>query len=832
MENQAVACCPNRIAGVELCPLVAALLAALGWGLAVLAQPPSSGPAPDQAEEARLTTLVSLITDLRTTPETRSFLLRDLLANGSQAATRAAGEILTTSQEEAVLTAVCAALSELDYPDNALLEPLLALVRQHDGPVRSAAIQALSAYDGPESAAAVGRFVLDPVHPFSARLTAMRVLAEIPQPPESIDALIEALDDPRAEIRSAAHTYLLQTGLEDLGPDFAAWCDWWAEHRHESPVDRLRTVLADKKRRLRATEQALSAAAARNLVLLREIYDRSSEAEKTERLASLLRDSEPGVRALGLELVNAMIADRKDVPPEVLEPLRELVSDPVAKVRQRAIPLLGDLRVPSDVALLLSALKADTDQTALCELINALGRFGDPSAIEHLVPYLSPDSAPAVIGEAADSLGLLLGSVRAAAPLPSEAPPGTARAVRALLDQFENTPADQIELRERVLRAMAKIADPSFGPSFLAHIDDAQSGMKSSAIQGLAALGDGAHAPLLVRHLADANAQVRQAAAQALGRLGEKEDHLEALLGRLDPEAEPVETIRDAAWEAFVRLFRKQEPAAQLRWADRLAPGTQNPAAGNERFVHLLLEIEKTLSGVQNETDLLAEVRLRLADAYAEMGRHADAVGYHQQTFEWLKSQPSVRARQIGTKIFNSQLATGRFNLAVDHLAFLLAEATEPDEAPLRQVVDDFLQSRLDASELEEALNLVDKLLDSQSVPLSEDWRGALRTLRQDTLDQRELRDRQQVAAWATQLRGSEEEAAAARQQILGLGPRAVGGLAEALGELLDAPEHDLALEGELVELIRQIRPDWPGFQPDTPLEQKRSVLAELTTEE
>ena len=56
--------------------------------------------------------------------------------------------------------------------------------------------------------------------------------------------------------------------------------------------------------------------------------------------------------------------------------------------------------------------------------------------------------------------------------------------------------------------------------------------------------------------------------------------------------------------------------------------------------------------------------------------------------------------------------------------------------------------------------------------------------------------------------------------------------MAEALGELLDAPEHDLALEGELVELIRQNRPDWPGFQPDTPLEQKRSVLAGLTTEE
>ena len=478
------------VAGVELYRLVAAVSAVLGWGLAVLAQPPATGPAADEVEEVRLTTLVSLITDLRTTPEARSFLLKDLLANGNQAATLAVSEILTTSSEPAVLTAVCIALSELDQPDQALLEDLLALVREYDGPVRLAAAQALSAYGGAEAAAAMGRFVLDPGHPLSARLAAMQALAEIPEPPESIDALIQALDDPRPEIHSSARTHLLQMGLEDLGPNGAAWGDWWAEHRQDSPVERLGTVLKHKKRRLRVAEQALSAAAARNLVLLREIYDRSTEAEKTERLGLLLRDAEPGVRTLGLELVNAMIADRKDVPPEVLQPLRELVSDPVAEVRRKAIPLLRDLRIPADVGLLLGAREGETNDTVLCELFNALGRFGDARAIEHLVPYLSPRYAPVVIGEAADSLGLLLGSARSTPP--EEEPPARVRAIQALLERFENTPAEQAELRERFLKAMAKIADARFEPSFLAHLDDARSGTKSAAIQGLATLGDSA----------------------------------------------------------------------------------------------------------------------------------------------------------------------------------------------------------------------------------------------------------------------------------------------------------------------------------------------------
>jgi HEAT repeat protein len=777
-----------------------------------------------------LATLVSLITDLRTTPEARNFLLRDLLSTNSETTVPALVEIMGTCSQETVLTSVCEALADLDQPDPALIDPLLALIEQHEGSVRRAAAEALAAYHGKEAASAVGRFVLDRSHAYAARLAAMEVLAELPEPPESVDALIEALDDPRAGIRSAAHEFLLRMGLQDLGPEAAAWRGYWAEHRDNSPVDRLRSILRDKKRRLRDSEQARAAAAARNLELLREIYDRCNEGEKTEQIVSLLGDGQAGVRMLGIELVNAMIADRKDVPAEVLDPLRSLVGDPVPQVRAKAVPVLRDLRIPSDVDVLLSALGRESEEPVLRELLNALGRYGDARAIEQLIPYLSRDYPPAIVGEAAEALGLLLGTVRSATSQGDST--STAKAAKALLERFESTPEEQADLRERILQAMSKTADPSFGPSFLAHIDSPRSGMKSAAIQGLAALGDSAHAAALVPHLADANAQVRQISAQALGLLGGKQEHLEALLGRLDPEVEPIEAVRATVWEAFVKLFRKQEPAVQLRWADRLAPQNQNAAASNERFVRLLVEIEKALAGTQNEVALVAEVRIRLAEAYADLGRHADAVGKYQQVYEWFREQPKDRLRRVGAKMLNSQLMTGRLNLAADHLALLLCDATEQEQGPLRSVVLGFLRDRLAQGEFDDVLALTDKLLESETVPLAPGFRDEVQSLHRQALDRRELHHRQQVAEWVKLLGGPPSEADDARRRILDLGPGAVTGLAAALRDLLDAPEHDAALEGELVNLLRQVRPNWPGFEPDAPLEQKRNALENLTAKE
>ena len=71
---------------------------------------------------------------------------------------------------------------------------------------------------------------------------------------------------------------------------------------------------------------------------------------------------------------------------------------------------------------------------------------------------------PRVVGEAADSLGMLLNHTRAGES--PETAPSNEIAVLALQARFRDTPPEQIELRERILGAMANIADSSFGASF------------------------------------------------------------------------------------------------------------------------------------------------------------------------------------------------------------------------------------------------------------------------------------------------------------------------------------------------------------------------------
>lgn len=798
------------------------LLVSAGQG-----QPPAT-PRDDSGviEGDRVSTLVGLIADPRQTPEARGYFIRDLLSQGSESSMRAVGDILAGSGDDAVLTTVCQAISELSEPRASLLVPLLNLVERHPGVVRESGVAALSAFHGSESATVVGRFVLDRTRSAGARLAAMEVLGESAESAESVDALIEALDDREVAIRQRARALLVRMGLADQGVQSMAWRAWWVRHRSDSPVPRLRSILDYKTRELRDSQAVRAGLVDQNLELLRRIYDRSTESERIELLTGFLSDREDRVRILGATLIDGMIADRKDVPPEVIEPLRSLVEDPSASVRKRAIPVLRDMRNPIDAPVFLARLEVEADERVLRELINAVGRLAEPGASEQVIRFLGESYPPEVNGEAADSLGLLLGSNRLGRS--PETAPSIGQAVSALQVRFETTSGEEEEIRERILRAMANIADPSFGPTFLAQADSLRDGMKSAAIRGLAALGQAEHMPLLLRHLSDTNATVRQIAAEAVGRLGDREEHLEALLPRIDPNVESVEGTRVSAWEAFMRVFGKQLPEVQLRWTNRLDPRTQNPVATPERLAALLLASEKALSGVAEHADRVAEVRLRLAEVFSDMGRHAESVSHYRQAADWLKTQPRSVADARSANMLRAQLSARRIGLAIEHLSVLLAEPSEEAEAAVRPVVAEFAAARLSGGEASAALVLIDELLESTAVGMSEDWRAELVGVREQARRAVAKIRHQRALDLVRRFEEGGADEASLREEILTHGSASVQALLQRLGALLDGSQPDVALEEKLVSLLKELRPDWPGFEPDASDEEKRASLSIL----
>ena len=331
--------------------------------------------------------------------------------------------------------------------------------------------------------------------------------------------------------------------------------------------------------------------------------------------------------------------------------------------------------------------------------------------------------------------------------------------------------------------------------------------------------------PLLIRYLPDSNATVRQVAAEAVGRLGGREEDLEALLPRLDPNVETVEGIRATAWQAFVRIFRKQEPEVQLRWVDRLDPRTQSPSATPERLVELLVDSEKVLVDVDQDAAQLARVRRRLAEAYADMGRNSDAIACYQQVQEWLKTQPQAQAAPASIQMLRAQLWAGRIGLAVQHLSSLLSDTAGSENDPLRNVVMEFVDDRLQSERPEEVLVLTDELLETQGVKLNESWRKELEEARTRAAGLERTHEQERIAELVRRVCADDPNEAELRGAIVKAGNAAVPDLVDCLLKLLENPTHETELETKLVTLLRDIRSDWKGFPADAPINAKREAL-------
>jgi len=871
---------------------------------------PSTQPASSLSRDEELDELVGLITG-NNTPEARELGARSLLRRGTEVAAQRLADILTNSKDLAAKQAICRAIAAFGafkrstarsqasgtgasttqadpgLPADILVGPLLGMLGDHGRELDEAIVLALRRFDSsvviPQLEVLAGGAAENGADPTAVdagggrpseslvkQEAAIRALGFMGDELQAVGVLVGLLEEPSSageqgpsafsrgvRIRAAVLDAIAQaTGVQHR--NIASARAWWESHRTMGPLEWLQDVNArriDQINHLSAEKELLTQ---RLVGAYREAYLQTAEAQRPKKLLAFLSDESTAVRRLGLDLINAMITDRKDVGPEIKARLVEMINEGDAEVRKEVAVMVGDLRLAGAVGRLVESLAAEEDYDVRAAQVAALGRLDDESSIPLLIASLD-DEAPEVVKEAALALGTLarkghadpkvVDTVVAAllkrfARIPETLRTATTAAGggRATAAKRPDSTVDAEDLRERFLEAMGHIGDERFREVFRRELDPRHSvRTRRAAIAGMGPYADAAAAAEIRKYVSAAEPEIRLAAVQALGRCGRQAEDLDALIRHLDSSQESNAVVRDRAWSSYRAVVHRLSPQAQLEAAARFARSGDLPA--QRRRLILLRELE---TDEQRYAALSADERLSLleavVDAQFELGQY-DAVAKYLEKFLFsgrpapTTSAPAAGHRFLVLRLLAALLKAGRDQDAVDRLQESAGRTVVDGSGPrtalnldgsdivaAARVFLDEAKSRLaaadDASQFSALFGLV-ALASPVVSDIAPSVGQELAAVKREAVAQRD--------AVVSRLLNAALASSEAEPQLLAFGSEIVlPEIVSRLRALSAGTDAVVDIEMRLVGLARKLVPAWQGYTPGCPESERAAALAAL----
>jgi len=763
--------------------------------------------APDRQEQMRK--WVRYLTEDNTLT-TRKTACADMLASGWPEAIETLVDTLDRTPDPIARLAICETLATWNDPPAAFVQPLRSLLDNPDARLREAAALALGAYRNGGVIAALARDVADRNAPISRRIAAVQALTCAHDVTKAIDVLIASLDAPDRRIRTEVLAALPRLAPVDFGPDISAWRQWWRNGRNE--------LLDGLSKKLRQQQRQQEALEARYVELLAALFAKTPDEQRDAQLAEWFKSTFAVERRSALILIHERLRDGKLPSVAVAAAIRRMIDDPDPRIRREVVLLIRDMRQPEDTPLLLSRLDQENDQTVRPAIYSALGRLGSPAAMPVCIAGMN-DPNEDIVAEAVTALGWLVQQYREAGDI------DVSPAVEATYERFRSLPVTA-DLRERVVDAMAKMKDARFAPLLRREAGEEESSVavRAAAVRGLGLLGDPANTDVVAGRLNDKDAGVREAAVKAMAVLGSTPEHLRKLAAQIDPAVEPVKTIQALAWEAYREVFARLSTAEELAILRQFSEAS-DPVA-TERYVQLITSVEQKLAAANPAPLELPAVRVQLGDALARINRDADAAQAYEKALPLLIGAPPEQQHEVYLKLLRAWLRAG---LADKAIALLAAKTPiRPSDDRIAQAFTGHIESLLAANRPDAAIELLDKLQSATNPPLGLGQAPRLKDLRRQAIQLQKTKDQENVQKWVADLRSGGEPAANASVLIRQLGARAVGPLKGEVRKLIGAGSAEPALERALVDLIRQLVPDWPGYKPDSKAEDKLKALQSL----
>ncbi len=787
--------------------------AALLCGAAEPATGPSSRPAATAASlrpetrEGQLHQWMACLTG-ENAPAIRKAACGDMLASGWPEAVTGLADLLCSNTDPAATLAVCETVAATRSPPAAFVKPLLSLVDAPDPAIREAVAAALGVYDDPAIVPALARHVKDRAAPLSRRVAAIQALAGAYDVVNAVDTLVAALDDPDPRVRSAAATALPKLAPVDFGVDPAAWRGWWKTGR-AGLVNGLSQKLRQQQRRYDVLET-------RYIELLKTSFDKVPDDQRDARLLEWFRSPFATERQAAVQFVHERLRDAKTPSPAVGQAVRALAADPDARVRRDVMLTIRDFREPADAAFLLDCLAREHDRSVRAGILSALGRLGSPAAIPACIAAMT-DPNEEVVMEAVTALGWLAQELR------NSDRAGLEPAVEAVIRRFNPLPAEPA-LRERVIGTMSRMKDPRFAPSLRQAVGESEASPATSvlAMNGLELLGDPANIDVALERLADKDAAVREAAVKATGALGRTTEHFARLAAMLEPGREKLKTIQTTAWEACRAVFERLGTGDQLGVLKDL--GAKSDPITSERFIQLFTAIESKLSTMSPPPSDLAAIRLQAASALVRINRDAEAASAVEKALPLLAGAPAAQQKEALLIMLKALLRAGQFDKAVAVTTTRPALAAPGDDA-VAQVFLDHLDSLIARNRPDAAIALLDRLPSGGDSWLGAGRTGRLRDLRRSAIRLQLARDREDVRKWIADLKKGGDAATNASVMLRQLGVRAISPLKSEIPNLIAADAGDRIVEKTLVDLLKELVPEWQPYNLDGKPEDKLKAL-------
>ena len=780
----------------------------LAWACWLLAGGGTASAAPrplSAQQELELKLFSGQLADAARSAKTKAEAAEMLLSRPYPEAAEALRKFLSDASNHPAQVAVAEAVAKKGGGSPTFVEPLLAMLTGVEPLVRGPAARALVTYKNHGAIEKLIAIAKDAKADKAVRIVTISALQRVLDK-QAVDALVRLVSDRDTAIRAAAGEALaMLTNIRAFGTSPDRWRRWWAESKNK-PASAWLADLAENLAREKARLEDENAKLRQRLATaMMDVYEATAAAQKGKLLLSALKDPLPDVRLVGVTLANRKVATNGGADAELRTQVRTMLADEDPRVRQAAALLEANVGDPNAVGELLGRLKIEEVPKVKQGLLTALGQLRDPKTIGPILAEVLSKDEP-VAAAAAEALA------RGAATQPLV---GKMRdeAVRTLLVRYGKgaNPAPGAALREAILTAMGTVADKKFVPTLKSGLKGIEATVRLAAVKSLAQLRQPDLADTLAPLAADADRGVRQAVLDALGTLGGRK-HLQIILQRTDPTAEPDPTVREKAWAVVTAALGKADAATLSDVCESLADRTD--AVSQRIQLRQMLVTALQASGSRE----LPAAQRKLAAALSSASRPAEAGPLLGEAYRAYAAAKNPQADAVYLEWIDALL---KANDPV--VVKAMGDSARTESFP--QVLER-LNKRLRALVAEgrhaPAILIGTEVVRQLAKRLTPAQRQAIEAVVAGASAKQLAVDRDRVAKLAAQLLAADAAVGkAAAAELKGMGDRAVAPLVLELKKVAAAEKLNEQAEKAILDVLMQIAPKLTGYDPRAPKDER-----------